>query len=444
MNQQNDISIIVKEAAGAKTWLREKLSPSSWIRGIGEGLIGDYKEKMNLLRYVDDRIFEWMEDVDDRYKQMQAALKGNRFVDLALLLADFNNRLKKIEIAGKHVKKLNEKALEEFEENNEYAKQFTPEGIEDTFKADDGIVSEAGYFSDLKRKYVMKKLQGEERKKRFLALSKFLADLKTLILRVKESLNLMSKARASGEIGQYIDRLKVVEKEQNNFEKMFFPIYNTYLKSIVDRVVEKEKQRNKENEKVVEETKPILQQPQEQSPEQQIPETVQKSKSEYIEPQSKLDPEEQSPQTQRKEPVPEAFIQNIPDLTKDEMHQAEFENSVKTDIDLDQPEQKKPKPTTKKSKQKKDLTPTPTPEFQTPLDKRIIKSPADLKPEENEVEKATKKAKNLKFIHELVKTSTTDNPILITKMLLKYAEDIEETQPNQSIALINLVNEILG
>ena len=78
------------------------------------------------------------------------------------------------------------------------------------------------------------------------------------------------------------------------------------------------------------------------------------------------------------------------------------------------------------------------------MDKRIIKSPADLKPEENEVEKATKKAKNLKFIHELVKTSTTDNPILITKMLLKYAEDIEETQPNQSIALINLVNEILG
>jgi len=66
MNQQNEISLITKEAAGMKTWLREKLSPTRWI---GEGLIGDYKQKMEILRYVDDRIYELTKNLSNTFSE---------------------------------------------------------------------------------------------------------------------------------------------------------------------------------------------------------------------------------------------------------------------------------------------------------------------------------------------------------------------------------------
>jgi len=458
MNQQNEISLIMKEAAGMKTWMREKLLPSGWTRGIGEGLIGDYKEKMEVLRYVDDRIYEWMDDIDDRYKAMQAALKGNRLVDLALLLADFNGLLKQVNSAGKEIEQLSEEALTEFDlgEKDEfgnqtgYSSKFTPEQMEQGFKADDGIISEAGYISDLKRKWVAKKLQDKARKDRSVALNKFLANLKVLIGRIKISLDKMSQFRAAGDIGKYTDQLRVIEKEQKNFEGQFFPIYNKYLKSLVDRVIAQEKARNKENEELVSEQETANQ---------------------------------EQPQNSGPPPLPP----EIPNLEEEDIDQSLFENSAETVM----PEEKQKRT----SKEKKEKAPPSIPPLSVPieeppvLDRRVIRSPADLKVEPEEpqkpaqpktsrkkkiqptqqpasetqpqitsipeqkpeepkkesslVEIAIQKKANANFIHELAKASSADDPMLIVRMILKYAEDIEDSQPENSIALIELAEQIL-
>jgi len=464
MNQQNEISLIMKEAAGMKTWMREKLLPSGWTRGIGEGLIGDYKEKMEVLRYVDDRIYEWMDDIDDRYKAMQAALKGNRLVDLALLLADFNGKLKQVNSAGKEIEQLSQEALTEFDIGDEdtYANQFTPEQMEQGFKADDGIISEAGYISDLKRKWVAKKLQDKARKDRSLALNRFLANLKVLIGRIKISLDKMSQFRAAGEIGKYTDQLRVIEKEQKNFESQFFPIYNKYLKPLVDRVIAQEKARNKENDELLAEYEAANQE-QEESQRTTIP----------------------------GEPVREALISSppplppeIPTLEQEDIDQSIFENSAETVVE----EPKKIK--IKKEKASESIPPLSVPKEEPPvLDRRVIRSPADLKVEPEEPQKpaqpktsrkkkiqptqqpapetqpqitptpeqkpeepkkesslieiAIQKKANANFIHELAKASSTDDPMLIVRMILKYAEDIEDSQPENSIALTELAAQIL-
>ena len=465
MNQQNEISLITKEAAGMKTWVREKLSPTRWI---GESLIGDYKEKMEILRYVDDRIYEWMDDIDDRYKAMQAALKGNRLVDLALLLADFNGLLKQVNNAGREVKQLSEEALTEFDvgEKDEfgnqtgYSSQFTPEQMEQAFKADDGIVSEAGYISDLKRKWVAKKLQDEARKNRSAALNKFLANLKVLVGRVKICLDKMSQFRSSGDIGKYTDQLRVIEKEQKNFEAQFFPIYNKYLKPLVDRVIAQEKARNKENDKLLIE----------QETANQEPEEVQK-------PIWHEDPQRI---TIPNEPISEAFKSGppplpleVPNLEQEDIDQSIIQNEAKNVYE------EKPKKAPKE-KIPESIPPLAVPEETPKLDRRVIRSPADLKVEPEETPKPTKPSKkkksqpvetqeqkptetkseepkkesssveiaiqkkaNANFIHELAKASSTDDPMLIVRMILKYAEDIEDSQPENSIALIELAEQIL-
>ena len=457
MNQQNEISLIMKEAAGAKTWLREKLSPTRWI---GEGLIGDYKEKMEVLRYVDDQIYEWMDDIDDRYKAMQAALKGNRLVDLALLLADFNGKLKQVNRAGKEIEQLSQEALTEFDvgEKDEfgnqtgYSSQFTPEQIEEAFKADDGIVSEAGYISDLKRKWVAKKLQDEARKNRSAALNKFLANLKVLIGRVKISLDKMSQFRSAGDIGKYTDQLRVIEKEQKNFEGQFFPIYNKYLKPLVDRVIAQEKARNKENDELLAEQEPT------------------NEESEEI--QRTTIPGEPIPEALKAGPPP--LPPEVPNLEQEDIDQSIIENEAKSDFE------EKPKKTPKE-KAPKSIPPLAVSEEAPKLDRRVIRSPADLKVEPEETPKPAKPSKkkkpqpipeaqeqkpaetkpeepkkesssveiaiqkraNANFIHELAKASSTDNPMLIVRMILKYAEDIEDSQPENSIALTELAEQIL-
>ena len=447
MNQQNEISLIMKEAAGIKTWMREKLLPSGWTRGIGEGLIGDYKEKMEVLRYVDDRIYEWMDDIDDRYKAMQTALKGNRLVDLALLLADFNGLLKQVNSAGKEIEQLSEEALTEFDlgEKDEfgnqtgYSSKFTPEQMEQGFKADDGIISEAGYISDLKRKWVAKKLQDKARKDRSVALNKFLANLKVLIGRIKISLDKMSQFRAAGDIGKYTDQLRVIEKEQKNFEGQFFPIYNKYLKPLVDRVIAQEKARNKENEELVSE-------------------------------------QETANQEQLQSSGPPPLPPEIPNLEEEDIDQSLFENSAETVMPEEKPKR------TPKEKAPPSIPPLSVPKEEPPvLDRRVIRSPADLKVEPEETSKPAKPSKkkkpqpvletqeqkpaetkpeepkkesssveiaiqkraNANFIHELAKASSTDDPMLIVRMILKYAEDIEDSQPEHSIALIELAEQIL-
>ncbi len=201
-----------------KTWLRERLTPSAWVRMMGEGLVGDYSAKMDILREVDDNIHEWTKDLDFIGSELDKALKASRIVDVGILLKDLNDRLRKVSIEGIRVEEVAEEALHQFDkEDQEYV-----------------FNKGAGIIDDLKRRWVSNKLETSKRKLRGRALKSIIDFAKSIVKAVDSQLNLMSKARAGGDIGKYIDALHKIGELQKRFQEKFFPIYDEYLKDIVD------------------------------------------------------------------------------------------------------------------------------------------------------------------------------------------------------------------
>lgn len=220
------ITAIEKEAAGTKTWLRERFTPGGLVRMFGEGLIKDYKQKMQILRAVDDKIHSWTDDFNSIIKNIDKAFASSRLVDLAELLKELNFRMSKVIIEGKAVERVTEEAIKEFEKQQN--------------------LKQAGLWSDLKREWVSRRFENEFRKARKLALKELIDFAKATVAEVNKTLNLMSKARASGNIGAYLDNLKNISKLQANFQLKFMPIYNKYLKNLVDEVEHTKKQQEEE------------------------------------------------------------------------------------------------------------------------------------------------------------------------------------------------------
>lgn len=401
--------IIIKQAA-PKKWVREIIDPRSWVRRMGEGLIGDYREKMEKLRETDDQIQDWAEDLTrlifNINREMQNALKSNRFIDLAILLNSLNNRLKNIIAAGKQVEQISEEAIGEFELEHELPLE--------KMDSDDGLTSEAGFISDLKRQWVAKKFENKERAARNLALQHLLTTAKTTINRVNNYLEKMRIARTYGNIGDYIQHLKGIEKEQQIFQKAFQIVYNKYLKSFVDKALAR--QEEQEIKKQIEQ-KPIeIKEPKEEIPELETP---------------KIEPIVEEPEEIR-DTLPEAPIPTAFETQKQEVKSKE-----------------KKKPATKKTPASESFK-LPTQEEKDKLEKSIEKSFQAQKEEREKTKKQSSNAEisltkynNLKFLGELIKTAKRDDPYLIVAMLLKYAEQIDEEQPNESIYLTEIAQSML-
>ncbi len=219
---KNNIIIITAKRGG---WFKEYFTPGSWQRMLGEGLIGDYKSKMEVLREVDDQIYDWARDLKNIVKQMRKALNANRLVDFALWIGELNLRLSNIKNESGKVEQIAEDALRQFEQETE-------------FYADDGMVSEAGWLSDFKRNWVAKKFQTEQRKQRAKELAGILSAAEKVVNKVMDSVDALGDARSEGDIGKYTSVLKSISNEQDKFVNFFLPIYNKHLKSMVDEVVQ--------------------------------------------------------------------------------------------------------------------------------------------------------------------------------------------------------------
>lgn len=220
---KNSDEIIVITAAGTGTWLREKFTPSGLVRMMGEGIFSDYKEKMNLLREVDNNIYEWAKELDDKVKEARKAAKDRRYVDVAVILGQLNNRLNSIRNEQKRVQEVADEAIKEFElKHNKYP---IPEG---------GQVIQAGWFDDKKREWMLRRFENKAREQRRLAVNTLIDSTAVTVNNVKAYVKELGKARASGDIGKYLSILKDISLEQQKFLGKFRPVYNAHLQPLVE------------------------------------------------------------------------------------------------------------------------------------------------------------------------------------------------------------------
>lgn len=266
--------IIIVTAAGAGTWLRERFTPKGIQRWLTESAVSEYAHKMDILREVDDRIYEWAKDLSVYIDLMEKAYESNRLADLASLGVSIKRTLKGISSEISKVEKLvgiSEESEKEFLRQRQPEIPFTTKlktrFYEPTDRFDlsreeiaremqnrasskeDQLLKEAGVFDfldDWTRSWVAKKLRTEKGKQRDRALKSFFRTSKLIINNLKRVTDNLHKLRAQGEIGSYLDSLKKVERLQKDFlygsgkessdktEEGFYYVYDTYLKDIIE------------------------------------------------------------------------------------------------------------------------------------------------------------------------------------------------------------------
>jgi len=256
---KND-EIIIITAARPGLWMKERFSPSAIKRWLGETFYKDYGKTMEKLRQIDDAIYEWVKDIEQLYKELKQRQKqpgpmdDKRVVDIARLLGGINRRFKKIDRAGDILEDLTESHLKEFE--NKFPAQLPEEGgtfhelsDEDTKElerfreksdADDMMSVEAGFWDDLRTKWLTRKMETKSVKERRKAIKQIIDQAGSLVRQMKGTLKNLSKARAAGDVGQYLDALNTISEEQQKFENSFVEVYETYVKEHVDQMLEDE------------------------------------------------------------------------------------------------------------------------------------------------------------------------------------------------------------
>lgn len=400
MSKNNDIIIILARDSG--TWVREKFSPSGITRWFGEGLISDYKEKMKVLREVDDKIYDWSEDLDRIVKEMKRAIKANRLVDVAVLIGTLNRKLYNIKNEGAKVQEMAEEALMDFDLDRGSRGHELPLPNLDDLKSQDGLVASAGVWSDFKRDWVNKRVENANRKARATALSEILKSAELTVKKVKEYVKKLGRARAEGNIGQYIVELKMIEEAQDNFREVFLPRFKEHLAPLVNRALAKNKVEQKPTDLgTLEAPAPVK---------PKLPKTL-----------VDLGPldvaEEEAPKTIPEGPITEAPKTEIP--TTEDMIQPETKRSPLAAVGPEgaNEEDEEPEALTRK--------------------KPLLETAA--------LNEALLKLSHEKFLKELTKIAdNTDDPYLMAAMIVHYAGKIEDRDLGTSLKLVSIAEGILG
>ncbi|HVI40976.1 MAG TPA: hypothetical protein VM577_09970 [Anaerovoracaceae bacterium] len=421
---QNKEDIIIITAAGKSTWLRERL-PGGWARGLGERLIGGYKEKMEILRGVDDRVYEWLSDFKQVVNQMRRAAEANRLVDVAILLHNLNTKLNNVKQISGEVKKLEDSDVAPFEKEHE---GVLPE--EDLFSVDDnGFVSEAGMWSDFKRRWVAKHLESKERRERSMAIRSLITTAETVADDVEKYLSEMSKARASGDIGAYVDVLNRVSKKQIEFKSKFVPVYNKYLAPVVNKVKEERKAFLDRANRDEAERLHKLHEEEKKAPEK-IPETVDNTMRSPV-PESEPSASSLAPTNKQHTGVPATESMSIPSVPATEPSSGPVTNPTSsgpsTMIESHPPTELESVYKVNENGEVEESGP------------RTMPSAAS-----TEVERIILKQNHIRFVEEMVKVASSDDPFIISAMLLKYAEEIEEVDLKKSLELLAIAEGIIN
>lgn len=413
-----DNGIILITAASKGTWLREKIDPRSWIRMLGEGFIDDYKAQMEVLREADDRIYEWTADLSDLAKEARIALKSNRLVDLAIVLKTLNDRLSKVRDIGSVV----EQEVAKFEKQHELPLD------KDILSSEDSLISQAGFFDRLKREWMADRLESKKRKERKLALRALVDLVNRTVNKAEETLKAMSKARALGNIGNYVDGLDKMSKIQSEFQQKFAPTYNQYLLPVVEQALA---EAAKAEEAVTETVEEKLQDP---KSEEVAVESVPVTNSEHSLPSEDVDLTslEQSsaiPLVNRKSPESSGIQTRLSPGEE-----------PPTELGVE------PMPL--------DSIPANT-EVVVPMDSELIENipdthvmtepaPATVRSANDEMEQILLKKAHADFVTELLKEAKSNDPYLLAAMVVKYAGQIEEFDLDKSLKLLAIAEGILN
>jgi hypothetical protein len=211
-------------------------------RWLGEKAVSTYKDKMNVLREVDDKIYDWTTDLDDILKKIKKAFKSRRIIDVAILFAQIDKRLRQVEEEGKNIENLYESELEDFEDKYEEDLDLLKEWYE---QYGGGKTSTAGWLEDLGRKYVSRRMERATTKERNIAIQNLIGMTSSVIANVQTLVDELGDHRNAGKIGEYLSTLKKIEVEQQKFQSGtgtkpgFKDVYEAYLKGPVEEVLEK-------------------------------------------------------------------------------------------------------------------------------------------------------------------------------------------------------------
>lgn len=390
---------IIITAAGTGTWLRERFTPSGLKRKLYEAWVPEYAEKMDLLREIDDRIYEWTQDLENLVKASNKAFAAGRMVDIAIHLATLNSKLKGINEIGKEVTKPNfleiEKALKEMDTSSDLP--LDPS----LFDFGDKKQVHAGWWDDLKKKWVSERFRAEFIRKRKLALKHIINSANVVVEKVRLILDQMHRNRAQGDIEGYIKNLQNVSKQQLTFETNFKPVYREYLKPLVDEVLSQQKE-TEEHWQKEQESKIVPQ-------EEVIP----------LQPESPLKkPEEVSPES---DSVEVQFSEPKP-----------LSEPPTTPMPIASPVPSASEPP------KMRIEPKSEPE---PITEPVVSEDIETEPQTMRSEKM--KQSHQQFFKRMLKLAKLDDPYLLSLGLLKYAEEIEDQDLETSLKLTALAEGIL-
>lgn len=233
-----------------KRWNRfkEKLHPVRWL---GESLIDDYKEKMETLRDVDDKLNIWVEGLENAIKDMQKAFQSKSFKDLYIISYHINKNLENINRSVKRVNTLSEKALEEFSLPGHNTGRGGPDSgltekdiakyYSDYSDVDDLLRSTAGvldFFERKSREWVANKLKTKTYNEMIKKIELFLKESKAIVQQLKSTLKEAGGYRRSGEIGKYLDKMNGragIAALQDRFIKIYTKTYNEALEPLFKR-----------------------------------------------------------------------------------------------------------------------------------------------------------------------------------------------------------------
>lgn len=240
MNNTDDIIIIT--AARPWQWVREKFNVG---RGLTEKWVEGYKEKMEALRAMDDKIYEWSKEFYSLIKEVKKAFKAGRIVDLSVLLVQLNNKLKGVEEISKEFEKEYRNLILELEGESELlspANKELKEFHERLTKKNEALltlIAQGGVLSDWARRRVLKRIESKKRRERDSALRSLISNAERIANSIKTYLSNMSSARVGGNIGEYMDNIEKISRKQSEFEDRFIPIYREYLQPTVELALER-------------------------------------------------------------------------------------------------------------------------------------------------------------------------------------------------------------
>lgn len=429
-----NISILVLATDG-QTWLKKEAGIRRWV---SEKLFGSYRDQMEKLREVDDQIREWTSDLNKLFKNAKSAQARGRALDVVFWLSEINKRLKLSVTEGQNVADLQDEQLEEFLGTGDQ------EILEDYFSNPDAMkLSTAGLIDSIGQRLTRWKLESIY-KARLAAQRKAIQALirlaESTLIQVSRSLNVMNKARSSGNIPDYIDGLKRIAVAQKNFEDQFKNIFNAHFKQMAARMRAKKFQPTEE---------PKL------APNVELPPTMRdvpaptiKDPSQEVSvPQIPSLKMEEGPATVPAAPIPEAFApapinRQLPDLIEEGFQDLETKPSQPLAV-VEGPSSADEAEAELAAELAEAGAPPPATvvEVVEPTKKKAPKKPSKKKSKsaaEEQIEQAILKMNHQKFYQELEKAAQLYPPKFLAAMLVRYSEEIDDKDPETSANLLRV------